>query len=338
MKNSRFGILIIAIIVILAISLAIFGPMLLKKRVVTEIPPVREFVTAKGIVESEEEIEIGSQVPGRILRVAVDEGDRIKKGQIMVILDSSKVSERVRMTEAMLREAEARLRELKAGYRPEDIEMARNRVNRVEAVYQKAKDDYERQKRLYEKNATTYIELDRAEERMKVALEELNEARANLQKYSKGAREEEIQQAKATVERASSELRYNKALLKDYAIPSPIDGIVVEKLRDADETVDVGTPILKLANTEKLRIRAELEETDVGKVKEGQKAEVYTDAYEGKIYKGTVYRVVPAVKRKAQRTFDPMASFDINTQNIFIRLDDYSGLKNGMSVTVRFIK
>ena len=342
MKNSRFSILVIAILVVIAIALAIFGPMFLKKRAVKAPSEVQEIkdkgIAAKGVVESEDEIEISSQVTGIISEIKADEGGAVKKGQPLVILDSGKILTRVKLAEAMIKESKARLKELETGYRVEDIDKAKSNVNRSNAIYEKARDEYERQKRLYEKDATTLIEFERAEKEMKVAFEQLNESKANLQKFLKGAREEEIEQAKATVERASSELRYYNILLKDYAIVSPIHGVVVERFKDTNETVDVGTPILKLINPKKLRIRAELEETDAGKVREGEPVEVYTDAYKDKIYHGKVYKVLPVVKRKLQRTFDPMAAFDINAQGIFIRLDDFSGLKNGMTVTVRFLK
>jgi multidrug resistance efflux pump len=342
MKNSRFSILIIAILVVVAIGLAIFGPIFLKKKVVklpTEVQEIKnKFITAKGIVESEEEIELSSQVTGIITKISVDEGDPVKRGQPLVMLDKRKILAKMKQTEAMLRESKAHLRELEAGYRVEDIEMAKSRVKRAEAIYEKAKDEYERQRRLYEKDATTLMELEKAKERMKVAFEDLNESRSNLQKLLKGIREEEIERAKATVEGASSDLKYYNALREDYTLSSPIDGLVAERLKDANETVDTDTPILKLINPEKLRIRAELEETDVGKVIEGQIVEVYTDAYKDRVYHGKAYKVFPVVKRRSQRTFDPMASFDINTQEIYIRLDDFSGLKNGMSVTVGFLK
>lgn len=342
MKNSRLSILVIAILVVLAIGLAIFGPMVLKKRAIKVTSKVQEvkdkFITAKGVVESEEEIEISSQVTGIITKMSIDEGDTVKKGQTLLILDTGKIFAKMKKSEATLSEVKARLRELEAGYRAEDIEMAQSNVNRANAVYERARDDYERQNRLYKKDATTFIELENAEEKMKVAAEQLNELKANLQKLLEGVREEEIEQAKATVDSASSELKYYNTLLKDYTILSPIDGVVVERFKDADETVDIGTPILKLINPEKLRIKAELEETDVGKVKEEQPIEVFTDAYKDKVYHGKVLKVFPVVKRKTLRTFDPMASSDINTQDIYIRLDDFSGLKIGMSVTVRFMQ
>jgi multidrug resistance efflux pump len=343
MKNSKLGIFVIAVLVVLAIGLAVLGPML-SRREAAKAPTMAQqttagpFLAAKGIVESEEDIMVGSVVAGRLTNVMVDDGDFVKKGQPLATLDSRKLMAKISMTQAELQEAKAHLKELERGYRKEDVEMAKSRLSRSQAVYANARDEYERQKRLFDKNAATLVELNRAEEKMKVSAEELDEAKADVDKFSKGARAEDIEMAKASVGKASADLKYNEALLNDYTILSPIDGLVAARLKNSDETVEVGTPVLKLVNPEKLRIRAEVEETDVDKVKNGEAVEVYADAYKDRVYHGRVYKVFSVVRRKAQRTFDPSTSFDINTQGIYIRLDDFSGLKDGMTVTVRFLK
>lgn len=342
MKNSRFGILIITVLVVLAIGLAVFGPMILRKRAARVPPDIQEFtssaVTAKGLVESEDERVISSEIVGSISEIAADEGDSITRGQLLIALNSDKIVTKVRLSEAMVRESAARLRELETGFRQEDVEAAQSRADRAEAVYIKAKDEFERQKRLYEKDAATLVELDRAEEMIKTTEAELKEARSDSAKYTAGARPEEIEQAKAQVDRSNAELAYHKAVMKDFKLYAPFDGIVTERFKEPAETVDIGTPILKIIDPGKLRVRAELEETDVGKVTEGQAVEVYVDAYKDRIFRGKVDRVLPALKRYSLRAFDPMASFDVNAQDIYVRLDDFSGLKNAMTVTVRFLK
>ncbi len=304
-----------------------------------QAPAVQERAfLAKGIVESEEEIDIGSQVSGLITRIPAAEGDRVRKGQTLVVLDSDKPQTRVKLQEAALEEARARLREHEAGYRTEDIEMAQERLKRVEAILRNAADEDGRQKRLFGKGAATLVEVDRAEERARVALAEVSEARAGLQKLQRGVRKEEVEQARAAVEKMSAELNYFRRVVRDYTILSPIDGLVTERFRDPHETVDVGTPILKIINPAKLRVRAELEETDAGRVQEGQGAEVTVDAFKEKVYHGKVYKVFPVIKRKALRTFDPTQAMDISTQGIYVRLEDFSDLKVGLSVSVRFPK
>ncbi len=342
MKGSRTGLIVIGALALAALVLAVLGPKLVSKR--EEGPNRRQerssssSLTAKGMVESADEAEIGSRVAGSIAKIGVQEGDRVKRGQLLVSLESGTVEAKIQEAEARKREAQAELRELEAGSRSEDVESARARMKRAEDVYRFAEDRFQRQERLYRKDAVTLLERNRAEEELKVAGEELREARANLEKLIKGERKERVERARAAVVQSTADGEYYRSLLRDYAITSPIDGIVAERLKEPGEAVDVGTPILRLVDPAKTRIRAEIEESDVGKVSEGDPVEVTVDAYPGKIYRGKVSRVFSVVRKRALKNFDPMASFDINTQKIHINLDDFSGLQNGMSVTVKFLK
>lgn len=342
MKGNRTGIIVIGSLALAAIVLAVLGPMLVSKR--EEGPnrradrPSSSFLTAKGMVESADEAEIGSRVAGSIVKIGVREGEQVRRGQLLVSLDNGTVEAKIQEAEARKREAQAELREFEAGSRSEDVESARARMQRAEDVCRFAEDRFQRQERLYRKDAVTLLERNRAEEELKVAREELREARANLDKLLKGEREERVERARAAVAQSTADGEYYRSLLRDYAITSPIDGIVAERLREPGEAVDIGTPILRLVDPAKTRIRAEIEESDVGKVSEGDPVEVTVDAYPGKIYRGRVSRVFSVVRKRALKNFDPMASFDINTQKIHINLDDFSELKNGMTVTVKFTK
>lgn len=342
MKINRFSIFIITLFIALAGGLIVISPLFFQdtiaKATVEEAMIKDTFIVAKGIVESEEEIEISSQVMGIISEVKVNEGDQVKKGQVLIELDNCKIMTRIKLTEAKLKEAKAHHRELETGYRDEDIQMAKSKVKRADIIHEQAKNEYERQKRLYHKEATTLVDFERAEEKMKVAAAELNGSIANHEKFLKGARKEEIERAESVVEKITSGLNYYQAVLKDYTILSPIDGLVADRFRDGGETVDGGTLLMKLINPHKLRIRAELEESDVGKVVEGQPLEVFVDAYKNKVYQGSTYKVLPILRRYSLRVFDPSAAYDINAQDIYVKLDNFSGLKHGMQVTVKFTK
>lgn len=342
MKISPLSLSIIILLTILVISALIVSPMLFEDitdRVKAENTKSQDtFIVAKGLVESEQEIEISSQVLGLIFEVLVDEGDQVQKGQALVIVDNNKIIIRIKLTEARLREVKAQLQELETGYRPEDVEMAQSKMMSADIVYERAKNEYERQKRLYQTEAATLVDFERAEERMKVAAAELKGSKANLEKQRQGVRKEEIERARSAVEKTASELDYDRAVLKDYTIVSPIDGLVADRYRDGGETVDEGTPLLRIINPHKLRIRAELEESDVGKVVEGQPVEVSVEAYQQRVYLGKTYKVLPVLRKYSLRVFDPSAAYDINAQDIYAKLDDFSGLKHGMQVTVKFSK
>ncbi|HMK43097.1 MAG TPA: efflux RND transporter periplasmic adaptor subunit [Dissulfurispiraceae bacterium] len=313
LNKRHFVPLLIVFLLILALGVAFLGPMLVsqpKGAPGMKHAPAPERVSAKGYIESEDEVELASRTTGTVEAIKVKKGDIVRSGQQLVVLDSAKIVAQIRMAQAVLRETEGR-------------------TYRSNARLEQARIDYEREKRLYEEDATTLAELERTEERYKAAQGDLFDmSQKKVGEAGKGRT--------AAVERAAAEIAYYKALLKDYTIKSPIDGVVIDRMREEGETVNSGTPILIIVDQAKLRVRAELEETDVGKAVVGQGAEVSCDAFPGKVFKGKVTKVLPAVKRKQQRTFDPTTSFDINTQEIQIKLDDYEGLERGMSVTVRF--
>jgi multidrug resistance efflux pump len=268
----------------------------------------------------------------------VDGGDQVKSGQLLVRLDKSKIEAQVAAATARLSQASARRNEAQAGYRREDVDAAQQAYDRATATNSESRRNFERQQRLLDQGATTRVARDQAEEAWRVAEANWKEAKARLDKMQKGPRAEELAAARADEERARAELQHAQALLSDYEIYSPIDGVVINRFRDAGETVDVGMRILAIVNPDKLRIWAEVEETDAGLVEVGQNVTVTVDAHPGKEFKGKVTKVYAAVQRKSQKTFDPAATFDINTQKIEVALDDYNGLVHGMSVSVRFLK
>lgn len=340
MKIGRFGKAIIIALAAAVVILALFGPRLVEKKPVKQetgsMQRPRSGITAKGVVESSEEIVLGSQVKGQIRRMFVSAGSTVSKGQLLLEFDDDKAAAQLQQAKAALSGAESRLRELSSGYRSEDIAMSQAGQQRAEAVYREARNEFERQQRLFSKDATTRVEVTRAEEKLRVAEAQLRESEANVLKYRKGMRSEEVEQARSARDRAAAELRYCEGVMKDYRVLAPISGLVAERMRAAGESTDVGTPLLKLINPDLTRVRAELEETEAGKVTVDQQAEVTADAYPGKVFEAKVTKVLPVVQKKTQKSFDPVASFDINTQEIHLSLKDFTAFKNGMTVTVRF--
>jgi HlyD family secretion protein len=198
-----------------------------------------------------------------------------------------------------------------------DDEEIRAQIREAEALkikatadYEKALEDYKRYERLYKNDVVTLSMFEEFKRRLEFGRGELLRTEAQL--------------ARA------------KALLKNYTLKSPINGVVIRKHLEVGEMANVGVPILTLADINSLKIKTELDETDVGKVYIGQKADVTTDAYPDRVYTGIVEKISEDVKRKRVRTFDPLAWMDINSQEVTILLDSFDGLKIGMTVEVRF--
>lgn len=339
MNSRNRYVAILAVIGGLSLLMAFISPRFVSTpRVVADPAPRGESagVVARGVVESGGDVELTSSVKGTVAAVHVREGDRVERGALLLVVDDRKAAALLDEAKSAAAAAEAALREVTAGPRSEERQVASAMRRKAEAEHERALDDLERKRRLFDAEAIPLVELKRAEERFRVAREALAAASEEERKQVRGSRAEQIERARAERLRAESAVRHADALLRDHHVTSPIGGIVTDRFRDPGEGVDVGTPLLRIVDMDRLRIRAELEETDVGKVREGQKVDVTVDAQPGRVFTGSVTKTFPSVSKKVQRSFDPMASFDINTQRIEIALSSYDGLKPGMTVTVRF--
>ncbi len=183
-------------------------------------------------------------------------------------------------------------------------------VKKAIADYEKARTNYERYERLYKNSAVTLDEMENSTRLLKSTGAELAGAHARLE--------------------------YAKTFLRNFTLKSPIDGIVTKKYLEEGEVAREGNPILSVADMNNLKVKAEVDETDVGKIYVGQRVEVLADAYPGRIYNGKVTKVSEDVKRKVVKTYDPIAWMDINSQEVTIHLDSFEGLKIGMTVDARF--
>jgi HlyD family secretion protein len=285
-------------------------------------------------------VEVSFRIPGRIALRAVDEGMTVAAGQLVARLDNTDLSDEVRLREAELsaadaalrelaagprpqetaraeaevRRAEAQLADLQAGARPQEIESARAALARARADEEKARKDSERTESLLarqlippQQNDAARAALEMAEARRKEAEEalalslagprkdqvelaraELAGARENLSLVKEGARREAIEQARARRKQAAEGLALARTRLSHATAHAPLGGIVLSRNAEAGEYVAAGTPVVTIADLRDVWLRAYVAETDIGKVKPGQRVVVTTDSWPGKRHEGRV--------------------------------------------------
>jgi RND family efflux transporter MFP subunit len=187
-------------------------------------------LTLGGAIEAAE-TDLGPGVSGRIRSVSVDEGDSVKKGQVVARLDDSELAALVQQAQGALATAEANLAQ------------ARAHTNKPEVAPVPGA--------------------------------------AGTTRHTVDAARGQVQQAKGLLDQA-------KARLSQATVTAPDDGIVVGRLREVGEFVGPGTPIVRIANLDKVWLRVYAELPTLGKIKIGQPAQVTTDAYGSKKYSGTV--------------------------------------------------
>jgi RND family efflux transporter MFP subunit len=166
---------------------------------------------------------------------------------------------------------------------------------------------------------------------------ELNYARGRQLLESKAVSKAEFDEAAVKRDLARAHLDMAEALLNDMSIASPITGRVIGKYREAGESVKAGIPILTIADVSAVRVRAEIDEDDVGRLALGQEAAITSDAYPGRIFTGKVIEIGERVGRRSIKLEDPSKISDTKVLEAKIELPETakSDLKLGMTVDLK---
>lgn len=239
------------------------------------------------------EVETSFKIPGRLTQRLVSEGDVVKEGMVIATLDPTDAEQEVAKQEAQLLAAKASLEELKAGYLPDEIAQAQARVKQTEADLKRLETDLNRQKQLFSDDVISAREYESSESAYQVVLEKYHEASRYLDLLVKGTRQEKIDQASARYQEAQKGLLIAQTRLADTTLYSPLSGTVIAKNSEPGEYVSAGTPIVTIADIYFVWLRGYINETDLGKVKLGQKVLVKTDSFANKTYEGTIVFISP---------------------------------------------
>jgi HlyD family secretion protein len=311
--------IIIGVVIVLLITLVIgskmgwFGKKGNFKQVTTQKVELREIVetvSATGKIYPEVEVSISSEVSGEILELPFNEGDQVKKGDLLVRVNPD-------LIESALARSEASLKNMQAG------------LEQVEATLKQAEADYNRSKGLYEKGVISRADWDAA-----VANYESTMAAKNSSYYA-------VQSAAATVK----ETRDNLSRTTIYA---PMDGTISLMSVELGERVVgtqqmAGTEILRLADLKNMEVEVDVNENDIVKVNIGDSTIVEVDAYLKKEFKG----IVTEIANSAQGTLsaDQVTNFKVKVRILeesYMDLlegqqDNYSPFRPGMTATVDII-
>lgn len=295
---------------------------------------MRVVVSETGTVQPLTKVEIKSRVAGQVAELLVDVGQKVKKGQVLIQLDTTDMERERARAAADRDQAAARLAMLKAGSRREDVIEAEAQVSQQEAAFARAEADWRRSEAAVKAGTITAREAESARSDFHAAKAQLAASRARLAKTEAGARPEEIAEAKAQLSRAEVALRAAEDQLSYASIRSPMAGTVIKRGIEVGEMVSPGvsataqgTSMLTIADLDRLIIASSLNQIDVGKVRKGQQVEVRVDSAPGKVFTGEIRKVAPAAEasKDGQSTIQ---TFPIET---ILAGTDADALKPGMS-------
>lgn len=245
-----------------------------------------------GNIEAHESV-VGFRVQGRIVEIPVEEGQQVTAGEVLARLDNDDFLQQVEMDEALLRTRSAELNLVEAGSRRQDIAAAEQAVIDAKADVELKRADLTRYEALFAKEAVSAQTRDQARTAFERSQANYRRLQQQLDQLREGARKEQIAVNRATVNQARQTLGMSKLRLEHTVLSAPRPGIVTVKQAEVGEVVSPGTPVVTVADLDKVWLRAYVAETDLGKIHWGQEVTVRTDTYPDKTYKGKISFISP---------------------------------------------
>jgi HlyD family secretion protein len=296
-------------------------------------------------------VNLAFKVPGKLVELAVEEGDTVSEGMTLAALDPellqrqrdqaeaglaasqsrrreleaslvyqiSRTEAQIEQQNAEMKQAQAQLNQLLSGSRDQEIEEGRASLQRVASEAQRARLDWERAQTLYQNEDISTAQRDQFQSTSQASAASVQQARQRLDLLIEGPRKEDIEAARAQLERAQAGLklvetqhldvkrteqsietaraevesaRAQLALidtqLGDIVMRSPIDGVVLVKAAEAGEVLAGGTTVVEIGDVEHPWLRGYISEGDLGRVQLDSPVRITTDSYPGKIYEGRI--------------------------------------------------
>jgi HlyD family secretion protein len=249
-------------------------------------------IVAHGTIEVIE-TDVSPMATARLLRVPVEEGDIVRAGDTLAILTQATLAATLDGQRSRLAAAEAALRDLERGARPEEVAAAEAELSGAESDVARTTRDLERARALVGGQAISQQAVDNASDAVATAVSRRDAARERLALLRAGSRPERIRQARAEVSTARAALAAAEANATDLVLLSPVKGVVFERYAQAGEVLTPGSPALTVGEVSRPWVRVFLTARDVARIKLGQPAVVTLDGVPGREYPGVVTVINP---------------------------------------------
>ncbi len=314
-KRGIWGRLLFLLLVAAAASAVV--AMRLRPKAVTVTPTVRgtavDAVYATGTVEAQDRVVVKSKTTGSLLELKVKEGDKVKKGDLLAVVDSPTLKFELAKGKADLWAASSQ-----AGASAPQIAVLDAQIKTTETQLENAKVDRDRTAKLVTAGSATQVELDKLTTQVSTLEGTLAAQKAQRRSLiiDLGAR---AQGSSAAVDSLS-------ARLADTEVRAPMDGVVLGKSVEIGEVVMVNQPLLRIGSTDRLVLECPIDEADIGKVTLGKPTAVSLYAFPGKTFKGEVFEIMPDADRSKKSFLTKIKLADPPV-----------GLRSGMSAEVNVI-
>jgi len=284
------------------------------------------------------QIELAFNASERVARLAVEEGDRVEAGQLLGALDTRTLQVRIRQARAQADARQQAYLRMRNGSRPEEIAQAQSQADAAQADALLAEQRLARLLAIRKTTAGRAVsqqDLDSARSARRVAQAHLASAGKGLELARLGPRQEDIEEARAQWQAAQAEVALLDRQMAESRLVAPVDAVVRSRLLEPGDMASPQRPVFTLALTDPKWVRAYVSETDLGRIRPGMPARVYTDSHPDQAVAGHV----GYISSVAEFTPKTVQTEELRTSLVYeirVRVDDSADrLRLGMPATVR---
>jgi HlyD family secretion protein len=287
-----------AVVVLTAFILHRDGAAVPVRTAAVEQRAIRSLVSTNGKIEPVDNFEAHAPVAASVRRVLIKEGDSVKKGQLLLVLDDADARAQAARTQTQLRAAQADLSAAQRGGNREEVLSLEAQLVKATADRDSAQRNFDALKKLEQQGAASVGEVREAENALARADAQLTFFRQKqTQRYSNA------ELARVEAQQAEAQAAYEAAedVLAKSSVRAPFDGIVYSVPAKQGSFVAVGDLLLQVANLKKVLIRAFVDEPDVARLAIGNPMEITWDAVPGRVWRTTVTAIPSTVKLRGSR-------------------------------------
>jgi HlyD family secretion protein len=277
---------------------------------VVEQGTIRSVVSTNGKIEPVNNFEAHSPIPTSVRRVFVKEGDSVRKGQLLVVLDDADARAQAARAQTLLRAAQADLSSARRGGSQEEVLSLDAQLVKAGTDRDTAQRNLDALKKLAQQGAASAGEVREAENALARADAQLTYLRRKqTQRYSPA------ELARVAAQQAEAQAAYNAAqdVLAKSNVRAPFSGIVYSLPAKQGGFVAAGDLLLQVADLRKVRVRAFVDEPDVGRLAPGNPIEITWDAVPGRVWRATVTALPSTVKLRGSRNVGETTSIVDNS-------------------------
>jgi len=252
--------------------------------------PKEAGITATGTIEITR-ADITPKVSGYITNLTIQPGDWVKVGQVICRISRPDLQAQALRDEAALAKAQIQLIDLEKGSRSQELTDAAAILASAQAIFDKAKNDYERYDVLFKSGAISSQQLDSARSAYDVAYNSLLSARSRQSLAQEGNRPDVIEAQRLEVKRSQAILDASRTMLDDTVIASPLSGLVLSKNFENGEYANPGSPVATVGDMNDCWVKIYVSSTQLGLLQIGGQAIVRIDSFPGRTFTGTIKEI-----------------------------------------------